>query len=248
MNLKGGYFPVPPDDTYQGLRSKMMLLLKELGVPVEGHHHEVGASGQAEIRFHYGTLVDTADRLLLYNYVTRNVARENDKTVTFMPKPILGDNGSGMHVHQSLWKHRKPLFGNPLGSCHDKYGGISELARFYIGGILAHTPAILAIAAPSTNSYKRLVPGYEAPVNIVFSKGNRSVAVRIPLTEDPKAKRIEFRPSDPTANPYLLFSALLMAGLDGIERKLDPGEPTNENLYKLLASQLKQRKIASVWH
>ncbi len=246
MNLKGGYFPVPPDDTYQDLRSEMMLLLKELHVPVEGHHHEVGASGQAEIRFHYGTLVDTADRLLLYKYVTRNIAIKRGKTVTFMPKPIFGDNGSGMHVHQSLWKDRKPLFHDP----DDNYAGISELARFYIGGILTHTPAILAIAAPSTNSYKRLVPGYEAPVNLVYSKGNRSVAVRIPLTKDPEAKRIEFRPSDPTANPYLLLSALLMAGLDGIKRKLDPSKlnfgPINENLYKLSPTQLEERNIASV--
>jgi glutamine synthetase len=250
MNLKGGYFPVPPDDTYQNLRTKMMLTLKDLGIPVDGHHHEVGASGQAEIRFHFSTLVDTADRLLLYKYVTRNIARNNDKTVTFMPKPVLGDNGSGMHIHQSLWKNERPLFYDP----DDGYAGISQLARFYIGGILRHTPAILGIAAPSTNSYKRLVPGFEAPVNLVFSKGNRSVAVRIPLTSDPKAKRIEFRPPDPTANPYLLFSALLMAGLDGIKQKMDPSDkdsehyfgPIDSDLFNLSAKEREELKIRSV--
>jgi glutamine synthetase len=246
MNLKGGYFPVPPDDTYQNLRTKMMLTLKDLGIPVEGHHHEVGASGQAEIRFRFGTLVDTADRLLLYKYVTRNIARNNDKTVTFMPKPVLGDNGSGMHTHQSLWKDNIPLFYDP----DDDYAGISQLARFYIGGILMHTPAILGIAAPSTNSYKRLVPGFEAPVNLVFSRGNRSVAVRIPLTEDPHAKRIEFRPPDPTANPYLLFSALLMAGLDGIRREIDPSRhgfgPIDRDLFTLSAEE--RLEIPSVPH
>jgi glutamine synthetase len=245
MNLKGGYFPVPPDDTYQNLRTEMMLTLQNLGIPVEGHHHEVGASGQAEIRFRFSTLVETADRLLLYKYVMRNIARNNGKTVTFMPKPVLGDNGSGMHTHQSLWKDGNPLFYDP-----DGYAGISQLARFYIGGILLHTPAILGIAAPSTNSYKRLVPGFEAPVNLVFSKGNRSVAVRIPLTDKPHAKRIEFRPPDPTANPYLLFSALLMAGLDGIRRRIDPSDhgfgPIDQDLFSLPEEE--RRKLRSVPH
>ncbi len=232
MHERGGYFPVPPDDTYQNLRSEMMLHLKRLGIPVEGHHHEVGAPGQTEIRFHYGSLLETADRLLLYKYVTKNVARQHGKTVTFMPKPVLGDNGSGMHTHQSLWKRGQPLFFDE----QDEYAGISQLARYYIGGVLKHTPAILAIAAPSTNSYKRLVPGFEAPVNLVFSRGNRSAAVRIPLTTNPEAKRIEFRPPDPTANPYLLFSALLLAGLDGIERRIDPElegfGPDDRDFYK----------------
>jgi glutamine synthetase len=232
MRQRSGYFPVPPDDTYQSLRSEMMLHLKRLGIPVEGHHHEVGAPGQTEIRFHYGSLVETADRLLLYKYVTKNVARQHSKTVTFMPKPVLGDNGSGMHTHQSLWKRGLPLFHDE----RDEYAGISRLARYYIGGILKHTPAILAIAAPSTNSYKRLVPGFEAPVNLVYSRGNRSAAVRIPLTTSAEAKRIEFRPPDPTANPYLLFSALLLAGLDGIERRIDPEQegfgPDDRDFYK----------------
>jgi glutamine synthetase len=232
MQQRSGYFPVPPDDTYQNLRTEMLLHLKKLGIPVEGHHHEVGAPGQTEIRFHYGSLLETADRLLLYKYVTKNVAHQHGKTVTFMPKPVLGDNGSGMHTHQSLWKRGQPLFYDE----RDMYAGISRLARYYIGGILKHTPAILAIAAPTTNSYKRLVPGFEAPVNLVFSKGNRSAAVRIPLTTNPEAKRIEFRPPDPTANPYLLFSALLLAGLDGIEKRIEPEAegfgPDDRDFYK----------------
>jgi len=243
MNLKGGYFPVPPNDTYQDLRSEMVLTLEALGVPVEAHHHEVGAPGQAEIDFRFSTLVNTADKLMLYKYVTKNTARKHGKTVTFMPKPVFGDNGSGMHTHQSLWKNEKPLFYDA-----DGYAGISQLARFYIGGILTHAPAILAIAAPSTNSYKRLVPGFEAPVNLVFSKGNRSAAIRIPLTDNPKAKRIEFRPPDPTANPYLLFSALLLAGLDGIRREIEPSQfgfgPVDRDLYSLPAEEL--REISSV--
>lgn len=239
MNPKGGYFPVPPSDTYQDLRSEMVLTLEALGIPVEAHHHEVGAPGQAEIDFRFGSLVNTADKLLLYKYVIKNTARKYGKTATFMPKPVFGDNGSGMHTHQSLWKGEKPLFYDA-----DGYAGLSQLARFYIGGILSHAPAIMAIAAPCTNSYKRLVPGFEAPVNLVFSKGNRSAAVRIPLTNHAKAKRIEFRPPDPTANPYLLFSALLLAGLDGIHRKIEPNQhgfgPVDRDLYSLSAEELRE--------
>jgi glutamine synthetase len=243
MRVKEGYFPVAPNDTLQDIRSEMALLLEELGVPVEAQHHEVGAAGQAEIDIRFNTVMKTADNLMLYKYITKNVARRNSKTVTFMPKPVFGDNGSGMHTHQSLWKDEQPLFYDCQGYAH-----LSQLARYYIGGLLTHTPALLAIAAPTTNSYKRLVPGYEAPVNLVFSKGNRSAAVRIPLTENPKAKRIEFRPPDPTANPYLLFAALLMAGLDGIRREIDPSEhgygPVDRDLYHL--SPAEQREIRSV--
>ncbi len=243
MNVKGGYFPVAPSDTYQDLRSEMVLTLESLGITVEAHHHEVGAPGQAEIDYKFGRLVETADRMLLYKYVVKNTARKYGKSVTFMPKPVFGDNGTGMHTHQSLWKNEKPLFYDG-----DGYAGLSQMARFYIGGILTHAPAILAIAASSTNSYKRLVPGFEAPVNLVFSKGNRSAAVRIPLTDNPKAKRVEFRPPDPTANPYLLFSALLMAGIDGIRKEIEPSEygfgPVDRDLYSLSAEEL--REIQSV--
>jgi glutamine synthetase len=243
MNVKGGYFPVPPSDTYQDLRTEMVLNLESLGITVEAHHHEVGAAGQCEIDYRFGTLVNTADKLLLFKYVIKNTARKYGKTVTFMPKPVFGDNGSGMHTHQSLWKGGKPLFYDV-----DGYAGLSQMARYYVGGILTHAPAVLAIAAGSTNSYKRLVPGYEAPVNLVFSKGNRSAAVRIPLTDNPKAKRVEFRPPDPTANPYLLFSALLMAGMDGVRREIEPSDhgygPVDLDLYSLSAAEL--REIQSV--
>jgi len=243
MRVKEGYFPVAPMDTLQDIRSEMALLLEELGAPVEAQHHEVGGAGQAEIDIRFNTLVKTADNMMLYKYVTKNVARRHGKTVTFMPKPVFGDNGSGMHTHQSLWKNEKPLFYDCNG-----YAGISQIARYYIGGLLTHAPALLAIAAPTTNSYKRLVPGFEAPVNLVFSKGNRSAAVRIPLTDNPKAKRAEFRPPDPTANPYLLFAALLMAGLDGIRREIDPSEhgfgPLDRDLYHLSAAEM--REIRSV--
>jgi glutamine synthetase len=235
MKEKHGYIPVPPSDTCQDLRTKMFLKMQELGIPVEVHHHEVGALGQAEIRFHYGELVATADRLLLYKYIARNVACQDNRTVTFMPKPILGDNGSGMHTHQSLWRGEVPIFYD----LSDNYARISDEARWYIGGILKHAPAILAFAAPSTNSYKRLVPGFEAPVSLVYSKGNRSAAVRIPLTDKPDAKRIEFRPPDPTANPYLLFSALLMAGLDGIKERENPSK-LDRDTFGLLPEQLEQ--------
>jgi glutamine synthetase len=243
LRTKEGYFPVAPNDTLQDLRSEMALLLEELGVLVEAQHHEVGGAGQAEIDIRYNTLLKTADNLMLYKYVVKNTARKHGKTVTFMPKPIFGDNGSGMHVHQSLWSAEKPLFFDGEG-----YAGISQLARYYIGGLLTHAPALLAIVAATTNSYKRLVPGYEAPVNLVFSKGNRSAAVRIPLTDCPSAKRIEFRPPDATANPYLAFSALLMAGLDGIRREIEPGEhgygPVDRDLYHMSKEEL--REIRSV--
>jgi len=243
MRVKEGYFPVAPNDTQQDLRTEMALTLEALGIPVETQHHEVGAAGQAEIDIRFGTLVKTADAMLLYKYVIKNTARKYGKTVTFMPKPVYGDNGSGMHTHQSLWKEEKPLFYDV-----DGYAGLSQMARYYIGGILTHAPSILAIAASTTNSYKRLVPGFEAPVNLVFSKGNRSAAVRIPLTNNPKAKRVEFRPPDPTANPYLLFSALLMAGLDGIRNEIDPSDygfgPVDRDLYSMSAEEL--REISSV--
>jgi|SRR5579859_2416411 len=241
MNVKGGYFPVPPSDTHQDLRTEMVLNCEALGITIEAHHHEVGAAGQCEIDYRFGKLVETADRLLLYKYVIKNTARKYGKTVTFMPKPIYGDNGTGMHTHQSLWKDGKPLFYDA-----DGYAGLSQMARYYVGGILTHAPAILAIAAGSTNSYKRLVPGFEAPVNLVFSKGNRSAAVRIPITDNPKAKRVEFRPPDPTANPYLLFSALLMAGLDGIRNEIEPSEhgygPVDRDLYSMTAEELREIK------
>ncbi|SRR6266487_1544278 len=243
MRVKEGYFPVAPNDTLQDLRTEMVLKLEELGVPIEAQHHEVGAAGQAEIDVRFDTLVRMADKMLLYKYIVKNTARKHGKTVTFMPKPVFGDNGSGMHTHASLWKAEKPLFYDPEG-----YAGISQLARYYIGGILSHAPALMAIAAPTTNSYKRLVPGFEAPVNLVFSKGNRSAAVRIPLTDNPKAKRVEFRSPDPAANPYLLFSALLMAGLDGISREIEPSEhgygPLDRDLYSLSEEEL--REIRSV--
>lgn len=236
---KEGYFPVAPNDTLQDLRTEMVLLLEENGVLVEAQHHEVGAPGQSEIDIRFNTLLKTADNLMLYKYIVKNTARRHGKTVTFMPKPIFGDNGSGMHVHQSLWKGEKPLFYDGEG-----YAGLSQLARYYIGGLLTHAPALLGIVASTTNSYKRLVPGYEAPVNLVFSKGNRSAAVRIPLTDCPSAKRIEFRPPDPTANPYLAFSALLMAGLDGIRRGIEPSEhgygPVDKDLYHMPAAELEE--------
>lgn len=231
--LKEGYFPVPPSDTQQDLRSRMVNVMQSLGIEVECHHHEVGAAGQGEIDIRFNTLLSTADNLQLYKYVVKNVARQAGKSVTFMPKPIFGDNGSGMHVHQSLWKGDSPLFAG------DKYGGLSELAEYYIGGLLKHGKAVLAFAAPTTNSYKRLVPGYEAPVNLVYSSRNRSAAVRIPMySKNPKAKRIEFRPPDPSCNPYLAFAAMLMAGLDGIKNKIAPPKPVDKNIYSLTKEEL----------
>jgi glutamine synthetase len=231
---KEGYFPVPPMDHYQDLRSEMVLTLRELGVPVEVHHHEVGTAGQAEIDMGFAPLLSMADRLMLYKYVVKNVARRNGKTATFMPKPIFQDNGSGMHVHQSLWRDDEPLFWDELG-----YAQLSDTARHYIGGLLAHAPALLALCAPTTNSYKRLVPGYEAPVNLVYSQRNRSAAVRIPLySKSPKSKRIEFRCPDASCNPFLAFSALLMAGLDGVRNKIEPVDPVDKDLYELPPEEL----------
>jgi glutamine synthetase len=229
LRHKEGYFPCPPADQYQDLRSEIILKMDEVGVPVEVHHHEVGTGGQAEIDMRYGTLTKMADSLMYYKYIIRNVCNKHGKSATFMPKPLFGDNGSGMHCHQSLWKGESNLFWDEKG-----YGQISETARHYIGGLLKHASALLAICAPTTNSYRRLVPGYEAPVNLVFSQRNRSAAVRIPIySRSPKSKRIEFRCPDPSTNPYLCFAAQLMAGLDGIINKLDPGEPVDKDLYDL---------------
>jgi glutamine synthetase len=227
LRNKEGYFPVPPADSLQDLRSEMILKLIAAGVRAEVHHHEVATAGQAEIDLRYNSLVNMADNLMMYKYVVKNVARAAGKTVTFMPKPVFSDNGSGMHVHQSLWKNGENKFFDK-----DGYGLTSEMARWYIGGLLAHSPALLAICAPTTNSYRRLVPGFEAPVNLVYSQRNRSAGVRIPMySSSPAAKRIEYRCPDATCNPYLAFSALLMAGLDGIRNKIDPGEPADFNLY-----------------
>jgi glutamine synthetase len=225
---KEGYFPVGPADTQQDIRTEMCLLMEQLGVKIERQHHEVATAGQAEIDYRFDTLVRSADAMMVYRYVVKNVARKHGKTATFMPKPLFGDNGSGMHTHQSLWKKGKPLFAG------NEYAGLSQMALYYIGGLLKHASALCAICSPTTNSYKRLVPGYEAPVNLAYSSRNRSAAIRIPTySENPKAKRIEYRPPDPSANPYLCFAALLMAGLDGILNKIDPGEPMDKNLYEL---------------
>ncbi|PIQ87381.1 MAG: type I glutamate--ammonia ligase [Candidatus Omnitrophica bacterium CG11_big_fil_rev_8_21_14_0_20_45_26] len=230
---KEGYFPVPPHDTLQDIRSEIMLTLRKVGVPVEVHHHEVASGGQCEIDIRYAPLTKMADNLLMYKYVIKNIARRHGKVATFMPKPIFKDNGSGMHVHQSLWKDSTNLFYDGKG-----YALISDLCKWYIGGLLKHAPALCAIIAPTTNSYKRLVPGYEAPVNLVYSARNRSAACRIPMySSNPKAKRIEFRTPDPSCNPYLAFSALLMAGLDGIQNKIDPGQAVDKNLYDLSPEQ-----------
>jgi glutamine synthetase len=226
---KEGYFPVPPVDRLQDVRSKIMLALIDAGVPVEVQHHEVATAGQAEIDMRFGPLVQTADRLLVYKYIVKNVCHNLGLTATFMPKPLFGDNGSGMHVHQSLWKGDQPLFFDENG-----YALISETARHYIGGLIAHAPALLGLCAPTTNSYRRLVPGFEAPVNLMYSARNRSAICRIPMySSNPKAKRVEFRAPDPTANPYLAFAAMLMAGLDGIKRKLEPPKPIDEDLYEI---------------
>ena len=229
LRHKEGYFPVPPADSLQDFRSEVILRLKDFGVRVEVHHHEVGTAGQGEIDLRYDTLTHMADSLMYYKYVLRNVAKQHGKTVTFMPKPIFGDNGSGMHVHQSLWKGDANLFYSESG-----YGLLSETAMHYIGGILKHVPALLALCAPTTNSYRRLVPGYEAPVNIAYSQRNRSACVRIPMySTSSAARRMEFRCPDPSCNPYLAFPALLMAGLDGILNKIDPGDPMDKDLYDL---------------
>ncbi|MGI8990668.1 MAG: type I glutamate--ammonia ligase [Bryobacteraceae bacterium] len=231
---KEGYFPVPPTDHYQDLRAEMVETMIECGLHIECHHHEVATGGQCEIDQRYNTLVKSADNMMLYKYVVRNVANQYGKTVTFMPKPIFGDNGSGMHTHQSLWKDGQPLFAG------DGYAGISQMALHYIGGLLRHARALSAIIAPTTNSYKRLVPGYEAPVNLAYSRRNRSAACRIPMySASPKAKRVEFRPPDPAANPYLAFSAMLMAGLDGVLNKIEPGEPLDKDIYDLSPEEMK---------
>ncbi len=227
--FKGGYFPLPPLDSQQDLRSEMVVALESVGIEIEVQHHEVGTAGQAEIDMRFDDVLAMGDKVQLYKYVIKQVAAMHGKSATFMPKPIFGDNGSGMHTHQSLWANGEPLFFDESG-----YAQLSDLAKWYIGGLLKHAAAILAFAAPTTNSYKRLVPGYEAPVNLAYSQRNRSAAIRIPLlTSSPKAKRIEFRCPDPSANPYLAFAAMLMAGLDGINNKIDPGEPLDKNIYDL---------------
>ncbi|HSO96262.1 MAG TPA: type I glutamate--ammonia ligase [Acidimicrobiia bacterium] len=233
---KEGYFPVPPMDSYQDLRSEMVRVMEDVGIEIEVQHHEVGTAGQAEIDMRFDSMLRMADKLMLYKYVVKNVARARGKSATFMPKPIFMDNGSGMHVHQSLWKGGEPLFFDEKG-----YGGISDMARWYIGGLLKHAATIIAFSNPTTNSFKRLVPGYEAPVNLVYSQRNRSAAVRIPLySKSPKAKRLEFRCPDPSCNPYLAFSAMLMAGLDGIQNKVEPPTPVDRDLYDLPAEDLAQ--------
>jgi len=231
---KEGYFPVPPTDHFQDLRSEMTHNLEAAGIRIEVQHHEVGTAGQAEIDMRYDTLLRTADNVTLYKYIVKNTAWATGKSVTFMPKPIFEDNGSGMHTHQSLWKGGEALFFDESG-----YAGLSDLARWYIGGLLEHAPAILAFAAPTTNSYHRLVPGYEAPVNLVYSSRNRSAAIRIPqYSQSPGAKRLEFRCPDPSCNPYLAFSAMLMAGLDGIARRVEPHEPVDKDIYDLPPAEL----------
>ena len=225
---KGGYAPVPPIDSLHNLRSKMVEVLLNAGVDVEVHHHEVGTGGQSEIGIRFGTLVSEADTLMKFKYIVKNVARRYGKTATFMPKPIFQDNGSGMHTHMSLWNAGENLFFDRRG-----YGGLSRLARFYVGGILHHAHSLLAFCAPTTNSYRRLVPGYEAPVHLAYSRRNRSACVRIPVGGDEKSTRIEFRCPDPTCNPYLAFSAMLMAGLDGIEKRIEPPDPLDRDLYEL---------------
>jgi len=231
---KQGYFPVPPMDHLTDLRSEMVIELEKAGVEVELQHHEVGTAGQAEIDIRFGTLLETADKLMLFKYIVKSVARKYGKTATFMPKPVFADNGSGMHTHQSLWNGGEPLFFDEQG-----YAQLSDMARYYIGGLLAHAPALLAFTNPTTNSYRRLVPGYEAPVNLVYSQRNRSAACRIPLiSRSPKAKRVEFRIPDPSCNPYLAFSAMLMAGIDGVRNKIEPPDPVDKDIYELPREEL----------
>jgi glutamine synthetase len=231
--FREGYFPVPPTDHYQDLRSEMVVAMQNAGLQVECHHHEVATAGQTEIDIRFGALTVTADRMQVFKYIVRNVANQHGKTATFMPKPIYGDNGSGMHTHQSLWKAGQPLFAG------DGYAGLSQLALWYIGGLLKHGPALAALLAPTTNSYKRLVPGFEAPVNLAYSRRNRSAACRIPMySAEAKARRVEFRPPDPCCNPYLGFAAMLLAGLDGIENKIDPGQPLDKDIFDLSAEEL----------
>ena len=234
-SFKGGYFPVSPTDTYHDLRGEMVYEMMKVGIKVEAHHHEVATAGQSEIDVKYGDLLTMGDQMMWYKYIARNVAKRNGKTVCFMAKPVFEDNGSGMHTHFSLWKGGKPLFGGK------EYAGLSTMALHAAGGILKHAHAILAFAAPTTNSYRRLVPGFEAPVNLCMSARNRSASIRIPMySPNPKAKRLEFRCPDPTCNPYLTFSAIMMAALDGIESKTDPGKPLDRDIYEMTAEELKE--------
>jgi len=231
---KEGYVPCAPIDSLIDIRSEISLILAECGIDVECLHHEVATAGQCEIDFRFSNLLGTADNLQIFKHVVKNTARRNGKTATFMPKPLFGDNGSGMHCHQSLWKGDKPLFAG------DGYAGLSETALHYIGGLLKHAAAIVAFAAPTTNSYKRLVPGFEAPVNLAYSARNRSAAIRIPMfSTNPKLKRLEFRPPDPSCNPYIAFSAMLMAGIDGVQNRIDPGAPLDKDIYDLSPEELK---------
>lgn len=234
VRYKEGYFPVPPTDTFQDIRTEMVQTMQRCGINVECHHHEVATAGQAEIDMRFAPLTRMADQLLMFKYIVKNVARKHGKTATFMPKPIFQDNGSGMHVHQSLWKNGRPLFYDENG-----YAQLSELALYYIGGLIKHGPALAALCSPTTNSYKRLVPGFEAPVYLAYSQRNRSAAVRIPMySSSPKAKRIEYRPPDPSCNPYLAFAALLLAGIDGIKNKIHPGEPLETDIYELSPAEI----------
>lgn len=230
---KEGYFPVSPTDSQQDIRSEMCMIMESMGIPVERQHHEVATAGQAEIDIRFNSLLKMGDQLQWFKHIIKNVAYMHNKTVTFMPKPLFGDNGSGMHVHQSLWKDGKPLFAG------EEYGGMSKMALYYIGGILKHAKALNAICNPTTNSYRRLVPGFEAPVNLAYSGRNRSASIRIPMySPSPKAKRIEVRFPDPAANGYLAFSAMLMAGLDGIQNKIHPGDPLDKDIYGLSPEEL----------
>jgi glutamine synthetase len=231
---KEGYFPVPPSDSLMDIRNEIVVNLINAGIEVEAQHHEVASGGQCEIDLRFEPLIRAADQLLLFKYIAKNTAKKNNKTVTYMPKPVVGDNGSGMHVHTSLWKDGKPLFAGT------GYAGLSEMALYFIGGLLKHAPSLLSITSPTTNSYKRLVPGFEAPVNLAYSQRNRSAAIRIPMyTPNPKAKRVEFRCPDPSCNPYLAFSAIMMAGLDGVMNRIDPGEPLDKDIYDMAPEELK---------
>ena len=235
VNYKGGYFPVPPVDHYADLRDEIVANMIKCGFEVERAHHEVGTAGQAEINYRFNTLLHAADDIMLFKYIVKNTAWAHGKTATFMPKPLFGDNGSGMHCHQSLWKDGQPLFHDESG-----YGGLSDTARYYIGGLLHHAPSLLAFTNPTANSYHRLVPGFEAPVNLVYSARNRSACIRIPMSGDnPKAKRIEFRCPDSSGNPYLAFSAMVLAGLDGIKNKIEPPAPIDKDLYELPPEEAK---------
>ena len=232
--FKRGYSPAMPNDSMFDIRVEMVQKLEAVGLQVECHHHEVATAGQMEIDFHYDTITRSADALMYFKYVVKNVAKKHNKVASFMPKPIWGDNGCGMHAHQSLWKKDQPIFAG------DRYAGLSEIALYYIGGLLKHSPALAALVAPTVNSYRRLVPGFEAPVRLAYSRRNRSAAIRIPMySESPKSKRIEYRPPDPSSNPYLAFAAMLMAGLDGIENKIDPGQPLDKDIYGLPPEELK---------